>query len=240
MSVNYNSIYLEYANTEKKDVAGDTREQYQKNCKERTSVMERYGWLTTPVTYTFNSHGFRCEEFTDDPSIMFLGCSFTFGLGVPNENIWPTLVAQNLGLKSVNLGQAGGSHDAAFRLCHRWIEQIKPKICILLSPPIYRIEVIEPDMITFFTTSRIQKDKFSEFYNAWLSTETNSQMNALKNTLAIENLCIKNGTKFIKYDSTDFKRLDWARDLGHPGVISHRELASKILKLVEAEGIEPF
>lgn len=240
MSVNYNSIYLEYAGTERTGVSGDTDEMYEKNCRERLSVIEQYGWTTTPVTYKFNSQGFRCEEFTEEPSVMFLGCSFTFGLGVPNENIWPTLVAQSLGLKSVNLGQAGGSHDAAFRLCHRWINQIKPKVCILLSPPMYRIEVIEPDMITFFTTTRIQKDKFSEFYDAWLSTETNSQMNMLKNTLAIESLCKQNGTRFIKYDSTNFKRLDWARDLGHPGIISHKELAAKILKLVEAEGIEPF
>ena len=35
------------------------------------------------MLYTVNKHGFRGDNFsTKDDAIMFLGCSFTFGIGV--------------------------------------------------------------------------------------------------------------------------------------------------------------
>ena len=37
----------------------------------------------TQMLYTVNKHGFRGDNFsTKDDAIMFLGCSFTFGIGV--------------------------------------------------------------------------------------------------------------------------------------------------------------
>ena len=48
----------------------------------------------TQMLYTVNKHGFRGDNFsTKDDAIMFLGCSFTFGIGVPDEDVWCRNVA---------------------------------------------------------------------------------------------------------------------------------------------------
>jgi hypothetical protein len=54
-------------------------------------------------------------------------------------------------------------------------------------------------------------------------------MSVQKNTLALEFICSKNKIKFIELDATNLKHSDFARDLAHPGIKSHSELASNIL-----------
>jgi hypothetical protein len=240
MNINYESVYKEFANQTIDWISGDTKETYENNLIGRKSLLENQNWLNNKVTYKFNSHGFRCEEFTNSPSAMFLGCSFTLGLGVNVEQSWTTIVSDSLNLKCINLGQAGGSNDTAFRLGSHWIEKLQPKLVVLLTPSAHRHELIEKEMIHFFTPQRINQDRFSPYLNTWLSNETNSTMSALKNTLALEYICLQNKIKFVKYDASNFRRLDYARDLAHPGVESHKELASKMLNLVEAGGIEPL
>jgi len=56
------------------------------------------------VRYYINSHGFRCEEFTDTECIAYIGCSHTFGTGVTQDEIWPELVSKGLNMRSANLG----------------------------------------------------------------------------------------------------------------------------------------
>jgi hypothetical protein len=240
MNINYESVYKEFANQTIDWVSGDTKETYENNLRERRSLLEKHNWLNNKVTYTLNSEGFRCKEFTNDPSVMFLGCSFTLGVGVNVEQSWTTIVSDSLNLKCINLGQAGGSNDTAFRLGSHWIKKLQPKLVILLTPSQHRLELIEKKMIHFFTPGILHKDRFSTFLQTWLHDETNAAMNVSKNTLALEYICLQNKIKFVKYDASNFRRLDYARDLAHPGVESHKELASKILNLVEAGGIEPL
>lgn len=56
------------------------------------------------VRYYLNSHGFRCEEFTDTECIAYIGCSHTFGTGVTQDEIWPELVSKHFNKRTVNLG----------------------------------------------------------------------------------------------------------------------------------------
>ena len=240
MNINYKSVYAEFANQTIDWISGDTREAYESNLVNRKSFLDRHGWLSNSVSYTFNSNGFRCEEFTSDPSALFLGCSFTLGLGVNAFHSWASIVSESLNLRCINLGQAGGSCDTAFRLGSHWIPKLTPKLVVLLTPSAHRQELIEKEMIHFFTPHRAHQDRFSPYLDTWLSDETNSTMNVLKNTLALEYICGQHNIKFIKYDASNFKKLDVARDLAHPGTASHAELASNIINLVEAEGIEPF
>jgi hypothetical protein len=59
--------------------------------------------------YRVNSHGFRGEEISGDEDIVIGGCSFTFGLGIPEEKSWGVQVANNLNLKYANLAYPGAS-----------------------------------------------------------------------------------------------------------------------------------
>lgn len=235
----FDSIYSEYASQTVDWIWGDTQDAYEKNLQSRKHLLEKYNWLDNKVTYTFNSNGFRCEEFVDSPSVLFLGCSFTLGLGVNTEQTWPQLVADKLNLKCFNLGQAGGSNDTTFRLGQYWINKLIPKVVVLLTPSDSRFELIEPDMIHFLTPIRFHEDRFTPWHSAWLSSSVNTSMNALKNALALEHICNTLNIKFVKQDASHLKNLDFARDLSHPGVKAHKQLASNILDLVSRTGIEP-
>jgi hypothetical protein len=61
--------------------------------------------------YKLNSLGYRSSEFKKVP-VVFAGCSITFGVGVPENGIWSTIVGEKLGLDYVNLGVPGWSIQA--------------------------------------------------------------------------------------------------------------------------------
>ena len=238
MKINYNSIYKDLANKEVEFLACESQKLYETNLIKQYSQLEKYGWITRKFTYKFNKHGFRCEEFTEDPSILFLGCSYTCGIGLPIETVWASIVAQSLGLKSFNLGQGGGSNDTAFRLGYHWIPKLKPKIVMLLSPFEDRKEIITPEHIHFITpqTTAIEEDpnNLKEHAIQWLSDETNSYMNKIKNISALELLCNKHNIKFMVSDyaihQEEINQWDYARDLAHPGIKTHKKFAEAILK----------
>jgi hypothetical protein len=236
---NYNSYYKPYANLDW--VSMDTKELYEKNLKEKYELLKLNNWIDNSFTYKFNSHGFRCKEFTDDPTIMFLGCSNTCGIGLPVESIWPELVAKQLNMHCANLGIGGGSHDTAFRLCHGWIDIIKPQIVILLDPPGIRLELIydvnshEKSVIMSPSWTNYEGPNKNQifFLRKWCIDDNNAYFNRLKNTLAIENLCISKNIKFINFTINEYHECaennDWARDLKHRGVKAHQKFSKYVL-----------
>jgi len=229
--LNYNSIYKGFSKKSVDWVSGDTQEKYKENLVSRRAELEKHGWIDNKFNYSFNSEGFRCDEFSSDPTVMFLGCSFTVGIGMPIEQTWSSLVAKSLDLKSANLGQGGGSNDTAFRLGFHWIPKIKPKLVVLLVPPYHRFEIISSNIIHLITPQH-HAEQFTNFMAEWGSDDTNPYHNRLKNILAIKQVCAENQIKFVKHDCNLFQRLDLARDLAHPGVLSNQKLAEDILKLI--------
>ena len=220
----------------------DTKELYQKNLKENYQLLKENNWIDNHFTYKFNSHGFRCEEFTDNPSIMFLGCSHTLGVGLPIETIWPELVSKQLGMRCANLGIGGSSNDTAFRLCHGWIDIIRPKIIIILEPYSNRIELIDSyhtyNLSHWMLSSEESNSKksFYNFYRTWIEDENNSYFQKLRNKLAIENLCNSRNIKLISADCDDlpyvFAENDFARDLVHFGIKTHKNIADYFLSKI--------
>lgn len=52
------------------------------------------------ITYEMNEHGYRASKlFKTVPqyNVLTLGCSWTMGIGVDNDLIWPTLMGDKLG-----------------------------------------------------------------------------------------------------------------------------------------------
>lgn len=66
-------------------------------------MLEKNNWINNSFTYSFNRDGFRCKEFTDGPNIMFLGCSLTVGIGIPESTRWTDIVADKLNLRCANI-----------------------------------------------------------------------------------------------------------------------------------------
>jgi hypothetical protein len=207
----------------------DCQEQFSQNLEKQKPLLKVNGWIDKSVHYTFNSAGFRCDEFTEDPTLMFLGCSHTFGLGIPYDSTWPYLVAKKLGLRNANLGWPGTSNDTAFRLAYYYIPIIKPKMVIFLSPSESRLELVKHDVdsLNFLPSEQTpavikhEHASYSNFYQDWLSSDTNLLMNKLKNKLAINMMCVDQQIKFVSMDSTELRRHDLARDLLHVGVRSN-------------------
>lgn len=228
MSYNYDSPYKNYANLKLPYFNTDSHSTYKKNLATRYDELLINNWIDKNFTYQFNSLGFRSEEFTTDPSIMFLGCSFTSGVGLPIEYIFPEIVAKNLNLKCANLGVAGGSSDCAFRLCHGYIDKINPKIIVFMTPPHIRFELV--------TNKKIQElgvwVSENPFYKEWTIDNNNDYFNHEKNLLAIQAMCIKRNIKLIHIDSFKVESSSLARDLEHPGIDSHKIVADHILSLI--------
>lgn len=119
----------------------DTEENYKASTENGPNV-----YTPTSFSYTYNSHGFRSAEF-DSPSqlpIVFLGCSFTEGTGLPIEATWAFQILEKIRLKTGkvipfwNLAVAGTGIDTAASVLHTYIDQLKPKHIFFLRPPWYR------------------------------------------------------------------------------------------------------
>jgi hypothetical protein len=169
-----------------------------------------------------------------------LGCSHSFGIGLPFEETWAVKVSRSLGLRCVNLAWPGSSNDTTFRTAYNYIKKINPEIVIFLSPAPARFDLVINDtsLITFLpadgkSPSDPDPDPaFCKFYETWVLSDSNILLNRIKNTLAIKQLCQENNIKFVSHRVEDIAPVDLARDLIHSGVKTNTNLANSILKKI--------
>jgi hypothetical protein len=233
----YRHTFCAFANQEVHWISPlDSQERYQYHLKTQRHELERHGWIDNYFTYRFNSQGFRCREFDQTPSILTLGCSFTMGVGLPEHQVWPYLVSQELQLSCWNLGVGGSSNDTAFRLGAYYIPRLRPRVVALLSPDCSRLEIIRSNFDSYNLIPNHIPTKLDEFYRHWIDVESNSQLNQQKNILALKHICQENDAKFV-FLKTDFvssclNEEDFARDLAHPGVRTQKNIARCFLDLI--------
>jgi hypothetical protein len=240
----------------------DTEKLYEKNLIERREELEENGWIPLPpdercvghrylynpknpglndwveLSYNVNSYGFRSEEMPTEKkprSIMAVGCSNTFGIGMPVGQIWPTLVGNTLRNRPYNLGINSGSLDSVFRVLLVWLPKIRPSHVFLLEPPGVRYET---HTVTFkgISHSTIENPKpvgiRFEHEDEW-------DLHREKTMRAIKSLCDQFDTPLISMQLDDsvsvgcaelLGSVDSARDLMHPGRNMHTYIAMKMLK----------
>ncbi len=75
-----------------------------------------------PISYSYNSHGFRDDEWPDDLSnvIWCIGDSFTTGVGVPFDHRWPNILQSKINKRCINLGIDGASNELIRNICYRF------------------------------------------------------------------------------------------------------------------------
>jgi hypothetical protein len=105
------------------------------------------------IVYNINSLGYRSEEFSkeDAPNnFLYIGCSVTFGVGLPDDVIWPYFLNKKLnGEKIFNLGINGISTNVITYNIHKYIKQFgKPKAIFALYPNIHRTESFLDDKLS--------------------------------------------------------------------------------------------
>jgi hypothetical protein len=231
MSLYFRSFYFHLANQELAWLPMDTEERYQENLKNHRDQLERYGWIDANISYKFNQHGFRCDKFSDNPSIVFLGCSHTLGIGLPVESTWAYQVARELDLKCVNLGIGGGCNDTAYRLAYYWLNKLKPKIVVLLSPSPDRFEIVIDDLITiFYPTGNHSTKEYGNFYRDWTADSNTGLLNQQKNIAGIRELANNINADFFVFDLKELTMgQGLARDLAHSGSEANASFAKLVL-----------
>ena len=211
---------------------------------EHRAYFENLGWdKPGAITYKINSHGFRCEEIQDgEPYMVALGCSYTAGIGLPLDVIWPEIVGKQLGLKVANLSWCGISADSCFRLAEYWVPRLRPKLVTMLTPPKSRVELcLDEETVKGFRNVPVDvylpgsndiKDNW--FLKHWFANEENHRLNKIKNKLAVRQMCAELNIPCIILDADDWmtgsrETLGYARDLLHGGIPAHKRIAEKML-----------
>lgn len=222
-------------------VDSDSNQSFLEHMKdpERCAQLKKYGWDKPGViTYQFNSHGFRCNEFDDSTGIIAIGCSFTAGVGLPLESTWPSIVGKELGVSVWNLGVGGGSMDTCFRLLHHYIGMLRAKYVLLLAPSVQRFEIHTQEEVLCFHPNAI----IHPMQKWWYACESNGELNFIKNILALEQLCSQHNKQLIvKRLETDLFGLDtgdkWppARDMLHVGEVAQAHCAKKFLETIKTD-----
>jgi len=91
------------------------------------------------VDYKFNDYGYRAsfdyEPLLNSEKIVCIGCSFTEGVGLDEEETWPYLLSKKIGLPFLNLGKAGGSDGYVMWQIMNVLKNIQTKNIFVLSPP---------------------------------------------------------------------------------------------------------
>lgn len=211
----------------------DNEQTFQKNLQipEKKKLLQELGYINNPILYKFNSHGFRTEEFDQKFDVVCFGCSFTMGTGVHVEHTWPNQLANLTNLKIVNLGHAGSSNDTAFRMANYYLEFLKPKFAIWLQTDRHRLEIInDQDHVSINILASDNDDWYSNnfFVKTWMTSETNQNLNLIKNTRAFVNLCNDLNIVPIVLPRNKVIRQDFGRDLVHPGQNSYRKFAEQV------------
>jgi hypothetical protein len=227
--------YQQYKNKTLLWLETDSEESFNVHMKnsERRDQLKKYGWDRTGcITYSFNSHGYRCEEFDNSPGFIALGCSFTVGIGLPVDHTWPSIVGKELGLAAWNLGIGNGSMDTCFRFLYHYIEKLNVNYVLLLTPPVQRFELHTVDTLHCFNPQNI----IHPMQRWWYECTSNGELNFYKNILSISQLCQQYNKKLIiKNYETDLFGLPardrWppARDMMHVGSAEHAVCAERFL-----------
>jgi hypothetical protein len=106
--------------------------------------------------YIHNNYGYRCPDFdleNDKYKILTIGCSVSFGLGIPYEETYSYLLCKklsekyNLDIKNYNLSLSGVGMDYISRVLFQTIDILKPNYIILLFPDKIRLEYFENNSI---------------------------------------------------------------------------------------------
>jgi hypothetical protein len=92
------------------------------------------------VDVIFNNDGFRSPNFEPNIDLLSAGCSFTFGIGLPKDAIWNTMIAKEHSLSHNVIGIPGGScMDIVFNIFKYFEKYGHPKMLLAFFPDFGRV-----------------------------------------------------------------------------------------------------
>jgi hypothetical protein len=180
-----------------------------------------------------NSLGFRSPEFEPN-GILFLGCSFTYGLGVEQSQTFAALVSSVLNLPLCNCGTPGEGSDRAVSYA---------SVYSSLAPVyIIHLDLFENRRTWFLDTGVITASARCvwgvERNDANLvdicTSEPDTELHTLRNRLACEAIAARVGARYLHYDRAWYETHIGACD-NHPSAWDHMRIARRIISDIRAE-----
>jgi hypothetical protein len=197
--------------------------------------LKELGYLDSEITYKFNTHGFRTDEFDSKIDIVCFGCSFTMGTGVRVQDTWPMQLQTLTSLRVANLGHAGSSNDTAYRFASHYLPLLRPRLAIWLQTDRHRLELLDQhdnvslNIMASDTQNPCYHDNFTKI---WFSSPQNHDLNLEKNTRAFKNLCSELNIEAVVLDRDQVINDGCARDLAHPGPLANQTLCKQIYQQI--------
>ena len=195
-------------------------------------------WQGVEINYKHNSDGFRTHELSDflgKKVNIAVGCSFTEGVGLPVENVWPSILEQKLGIPLLNLGLGGGSTDTAARILTNIAGLFQIKKVFVLWPSIHRFEFY--DEIKNEIGARGPWDTNKNYI--WNMSNSNSLQRLYKNKNIVDLLANQYGFEVIELTVENvintIPNVDPARDNKHFGITPNIKLAEWFLSLIKSQ-----
>jgi len=130
-----------------------TDEPYRIDFASREEIKHASTWEGPNFDYYFNKLGFRfSDDIPNSIDMGAFGCSFTAGLGLPDNYLWHNLLASELQLTSLNFGVSGASCKSIADLFLITSKHIQMKHAVFLLPSYNRMQIgikhIKRDMMT--------------------------------------------------------------------------------------------
>jgi hypothetical protein len=199
----------------------DNRTRYEQHIENNTTrrQLKRYGWLNSTIDYHINSWGFRCDrEYVsiDEPCLVVLGCSFTYGTGLHEHQTWGRVLADRLGLRLVNLAVPGHGLDlGSFWLLLEGHQITNPVAVCVLEPPPGRVSWIRSinNTVTMADTMLNLATNNPRITNTLL---LNSSISSLRNYHTIRSWAAERNCEML-WSKRYAPPTTLARDLAHYG-----------------------
>lgn len=216
---------------------------------DKSSTLYNY-YLENSFTYRYNNYGYRSDDdyYEGDEGSIFLGCSFTEGIGLDLNNTWAYKLHKHLGGKFFSLAKGGTGSDTWFRYLFMFLPILKVNNVFLLGTDWPRFEFFDNSEVMTTSVNLPMKgfqNKYPNFTKDILSNTYLSGYNFYKNLLSIKQLCyskninfffidINSDDKYIKEISEKHSdsHLGIARDNMHPGILYQDHIYSKFLDLL--------
>jgi hypothetical protein len=223
----------------------------------------------TDILYEFNSLGFRSDEIlenplTDSKRVLFIGCSHTFGVGLPKESIWAYQFYKKLKKDNLvncgfyNLSLGGTSIDYVSRVLNYYIKKVKPYAVFCSLPDTSRREFyigknlgpwayqdpeyqsfIDQNFISYQTDKNLTMiDLICKMHNCKFYAASVSAAGLMASTTPARYINAENLSNIVFYSNLTFKIQDYARDLKHYGHVSHANYANSFYDLCRTDIVD--
>lgn len=224
---------------------GDTLDLFQRNSLQQP---ESWPYHHRKIRYTLNSWGYRCPEFDSIDwanSILAFGCSFTFGIGVNDDETWCHQLSLLLAVPVINLAQPGSSTEFQYlnylRLSSRGIQPLavvyawpdylrwcEPRSQFLSTQIVHHCGPWDMKLDRELSDAQQSRLKFPQYYQARDRT--------------LQSLCSWRCPRFdfthARYQAPTLPLApeiqDRGRDLVHPGPLSQRATAQWLYPYLKA------